>query len=259
MRLYQTALTTNGLAAVYQGDSDGDGIPDLWEIQHGLNPFNPDDANLPSVNPFAHGLGNLQVYQNQSVLIADNYSTLGDGIADWWKVKYGFSLTDTGVAARASTQPFAHGLTNLQVYQNPSVLNADNFSTVSDGIPDWWRVKYFASGSTTNGNSCASCDPDGDGVNNLQEFQRGTDPTNSGSLNVTVYADSTLGNDSYDGYAATVGGGHGPKQDIQAAISTAINNDTVRIAGGAYVGTSFNLQGHNINVQASGPVSIQGE
>jgi hypothetical protein len=120
VRLYQTALTSNGLAAVYHGDSDGDGMPDLWELQHGLNPFNPDDAGLPSVNPWAHGL------------------------------------------------------TNLQVYQNPSVLNANNYSTIGDGIPDWWRVKYF--GTTTNSASCASCDPDGDGLTNLQEYNGTNDP-----------------------------------------------------------------------------------
>ena len=27
-------------------DSDGDGMPDEWEIKYGLNPFDPSDANL---------------------------------------------------------------------------------------------------------------------------------------------------------------------------------------------------------------------
>jgi len=45
------------------------------EVANGLNPFY-NDAGEPSTNPFAHGLTNLQVYQNQSVLLADNYSTV---------------------------------------------------------------------------------------------------------------------------------------------------------------------------------------
>lgn len=106
----QTAWTDQSAAGVAQrfykierlmelGDGDGDGIPNGWEVDNGLNPLDPADACQTSSNPWAHGLSNLQVYQNPSVLIADGYSTIGDGIPDWWKVKYGFSITDTNVAA----------------------------------------------------------------------------------------------------------------------------------------------------------------
>jgi hypothetical protein len=59
-----------------------------------------------------------------------------------------------------------------------------NADSVGDGIPDWWRAQYFppGNGSTTNNpGSCAICDPDGDGLSNLQEFLTGTNPTNSAS------------------------------------------------------------------------------
>jgi hypothetical protein len=43
------------------GDFDGDGIDDLWELQHGLNPMNAADAALPNAtNP---SLTNLQYYR----------------------------------------------------------------------------------------------------------------------------------------------------------------------------------------------------
>ena len=41
-----------------------------------------------------------------------------------------------------------------------------------------WQVQYFGS---TNGSAAATADADGDGQNNLAEFQAGTDPTNSAS------------------------------------------------------------------------------
>ena len=53
-------------------------------------------------------------------------------------------------------------------------------SSVNDGIPDAWRVAFFGgSGATTNGQSCATCDPDGDGAGNEREFFAGTNPTNA--------------------------------------------------------------------------------
>ena len=53
-------------------------------------------------------------------------------------------------------------------------------STANDTIPDVWRELYFGgNGTATNDQSCATCDPDHDGVNNLQEFLAGTDPTNA--------------------------------------------------------------------------------
>ncbi|MGD1019369.1 MAG: thrombospondin type 3 repeat-containing protein [Verrucomicrobiia bacterium] len=110
--------------------------------------------------------------------------TLNDGIPDWWRLEYFGTPTTTNAdscASCTSTNPWAHGLTNLQVYQNPSVLIANNYSTLNDGIPDWWRVMYFSASTTTNAASCAVCDPDGDGYSNLQEYQAGTDPTNYAS------------------------------------------------------------------------------
>jgi PKD repeat protein len=62
------------------------------------------------------------------------------------------------------------------------VRGGDNSSIdhVGDGIPDWWRRQYFGgSGTTTNAASCASCDPDHDGVSNYYEYIANTNPTNA--------------------------------------------------------------------------------
>ena len=53
------AAPTPGPAAS-SNDTDGDGMPDLWENLHGLDPLNPADAVFDSD---ADGLSNLQEFQ----------------------------------------------------------------------------------------------------------------------------------------------------------------------------------------------------
>lgn len=66
---------------------------------------------------------------------------------------------------------FAHGGGSTQIRFGPD--------TVGDGISDSWRQTHF--GGVT-GDSCAACDPDGDGLNNSKEYLAGTDPKNSANL-----------------------------------------------------------------------------
>ena len=48
-------------------------------------------------------------------------------------------------------------------------------SSWGDGIPDAWRLRYFL--TLNNMLSATNADGDGDGMNNLQEYLAGTDPT----------------------------------------------------------------------------------
>ncbi len=58
-------------------DSDGDGLPDVWEILHGLNPFVGADQDGPDGDPDGDGLTNMQEYdantepQSATLLILD--------------------------------------------------------------------------------------------------------------------------------------------------------------------------------------------
>ena len=51
-----------------------------------------------------------------------------------------------------------------------------------DGIPDDWRLQYFGHiEPDVSDQSRSQDDPDGDGCDNLCEFQAGTDPTDASS------------------------------------------------------------------------------
>ena len=55
--------------------------------------------------------------------------------------------------------------------------------SVGDGVSDVWRAAYFTgNGTTTNDQSAAGADPDGDGMSNLQEYQAGTSPVDDQSV-----------------------------------------------------------------------------
>jgi hypothetical protein len=58
------------------------------------------------------------------------------------------------------------------------IVDSDN-----DGIPDWWMLQYFGHPTGEAGDlSRASDDADGTGLDNLQKYLTGTDPTNPNSI-----------------------------------------------------------------------------
>ncbi len=72
---------------------------------------------------------------------------------------------------------------------NMNGKNSDTDDNDGDGLPDAWELTYWPSIFTHNGNS----QPDGDGVNNMEEYLEGTNPTNSASFNPRLLVTATNG------------------------------------------------------------------
>jgi uncharacterized repeat protein (TIGR02543 family) len=123
-----------------------------------------------------------------------------------WQTQYLLTINSTaGGSASSSAGPWINAISNVTVSAtaNPGFVfigwTGDNISSTTnlalqmtrpftltanfavdsdgDGLPDNWELQYFGNLSQN-----ATGDPDGDGRNNLTEFQNGTNPNSAESL-----------------------------------------------------------------------------
>ncbi|MBI3879312.1 MAG: hypothetical protein HY301_04520 [Verrucomicrobia bacterium] len=120
-------------------DKDHDGIPDAWEVAHGLNPFDASDAKA---DPDGDGLTNLEEYLAGTD--PHNPDTDGDGLPDGWEVKHGLNPLDPTDARK----DFDHdGLTNLEEYL--AGTDPRNPDSDGDGLSDYLEVREMGSDPLT--------------------------------------------------------------------------------------------------------------
>ncbi|MCE9615013.1 MAG: S8 family serine peptidase [Lentisphaerae bacterium] len=112
-----TALSISDLPL--DADSDNDGLPDWWEIQYGLDPFDPSGDNGAFGDPDGDGLWNISEFQAQ--LNPSNASTFNDGVTD------GFRDSD------------GDGLSNRYEQDNAGT-RLDMVDTDDDNVTDWEEV-----------------------------------------------------------------------------------------------------------------------
>lgn len=179
-------------------DSDGDGLPDEWEIEHdfdpndnGENPNNNgvagDPVNGPLGDPDRDGLNNQGEFENSTDPRDDDSDD--DTLLDNDEIE--------GAGLRPPTSPIKadsddDGLddqieTNTGIFANDTDTgsNPQLWDTDNDGLSDGEeRSGTNPNGFTSNPNLA---DTDGDGANDKIEYEEGTDPNNSASFPTAIY------------------------------------------------------------------------
>jgi hypothetical protein len=201
------------------GDFDGDGIPNDWEVDHTLNALDASDATADpdgdGQNNYAEYIADTDPHDSSSYFHVINVLSVGNDVRVFFA-----SASDRYYNLQRSPfifGPYSNvvqnipgnggiqwakdiGAASLGYWYRVSVFIATNIPPDSDGdgMPDLWTEQYFghptallADLSRTNDN------PDGDCFTNLQEYQNATDPTNRDPVatisgNTTVCIGGTL-------------------------------------------------------------------
>jgi hypothetical protein len=157
-------------------DTDGDLMADGWEWTYRptVNPTNSGDWNIDAELPIGDGLINREEYNARTH--PNNADTDGDGMGDGWEWTYRPAVDPTNGLDGAGDPDFDQlaNSNEFTVGTNPNIPDTD-----LDGMPDGWEAQYVPHLSPTNNDADAGVITiDFDGMRNLDEYQKGSDPTN---------------------------------------------------------------------------------
>jgi len=179
-------------------DVDGDGRSNLQEYQNGSNPLVPDAytssySNMTvaaTFNGWVASLNNMSLISNytwRAQLTVTNQSAVRFKFAanGAWAVNFGESNQSDkdlplqgGVAEQGAGDILVNGTMNgtyVFIFNDQTRTYTVSLPDSDvDGMPDSWETTY---GLNPNSAADAPLDPDADGFTNLQEYQKGQNPT----------------------------------------------------------------------------------
>lgn len=227
---YVAFVTATNLVA---GDNNGTNDVYLVDLQTGtvtlvsLNQSGTGSAAGPSDSPVVSSDGRFVMFRTfatdvapgivrpPSLIVFDRISGMNSLLATgtagtgWttWISQPAFSLNGSSLAFQSWDSGLVSGDFNRAADAFAGDLSGwPALDSDGDGIPDWWMIEYFGHPTGQAGDlSRVQDDADGDGMNNLQEYLAGTDPTNPNSLLALSIAADESGTNLFLGWTAVSG------------------------------------------------------
>jgi autotransporter-associated beta strand protein len=252
---YQFADTGSAITVVVDAsDSDGDGMTDAYETANGLDPndatgVNGADGNLDG--DFATNIQEFLAGTSANNSASDPLNTDNDGLLDSWEVtNFGSAAAQTG--AGDFDGDFDSNL--LEFNNGTTATSAASFSdTDTDGLGDGWEILYFGNIGAKDG----TVDSDSDLFTDLQEYEYGSDPTDSSFSLVQAKAThrwSFTGNltDSVGTSNATIENGTASNTNVVTQNAT-----SVTLAGGVKADSQWVKLGSQLLPARNAPCTIE--
>jgi hypothetical protein len=191
-------------------DTDGDGMPDGWEVKYGLNPLDSEDALLDLDgdsfdSDWNDNVTDSELYANLHEYLngtdPTNGDTDGDGMPDGWEVYWDFQPLNS---SDANEDPDNDSLINLYEYDNSrvdgfvdNVYSMDNITGSNPLLKDTDGDLIQDGEECVSGNDGYVTDPsnpdsDGDGMPDGWEMLHGLDPFDPSD------GETDLDNDGWD-------------------------------------------------------------
>ncbi|MCK5017889.1 MAG: PKD domain-containing protein, partial [Candidatus Peribacteraceae bacterium] len=170
----------SGISIDTAWDYDGDGMPDGWEVEFGLDPKNDLNDDGPTGDQDNDDLLNIDEYDNSTY--PTDSDTDDDDMPDGWEVEYGLEPTDDSQDNGADGDADQDGLINIDEFiigTYPCALGIVAVGLLlsrdfdEDDLPDGWEDKYSLNpkdDGSVNIDNGFSGDPDEDGIINIDEY-----------------------------------------------------------------------------------------
>jgi len=185
-----------------KADTDGDNLPDGWEVKYGMDPTSADDLDADNDHD---GIKNKDEYNyskpegwNEKVngvweggLNPNSPDSDGDGLLDGYNISVNtddpvlvklYDYFENYSIVKIQTGPHTYTfLGEMGLLTDPKNPDTDyDGGGTKTGIPDGWEIEY---GLNPRKPADAFDDPDGDALRNLDEYNAGTNPFNNDTDN----------------------------------------------------------------------------